>query len=362
LFSLIFVYSPRFLMIPVVDHILGKFSLDLGIDLGTANTLVYVRGKGIVIREPSIVAQHRKTKKVLAIGTEAKRMVGRTPKNIEAVRPLRDGVVCDYDTTLAMMAHFVRKVHEKPGRGISIPRPKIIIGVPTQISEVERRAVWDAAYASGAREVYLVEEPMAAAIGAGLPVDEPVGSMIVDIGGGTCEIAVISLDGVVVGRSLKVAGDAMEQTIVNYIRSRWGLLIGEKTAEEVKMLLGSAIPISIEKEMVVRGRDLENGLPRSIKVTSPHIREALAGAVTTIVSAIKEIVEDTPPDLASDIAERGIVLCGGGSLIWGLAKLISQETKMPTTLADEPLNCVVAGCAKLLEDPKLLKKVAIAKT
>ncbi len=348
-------------MIPVIDQILGKFSLDLGIDLGTANTLVYVRGKGIVIREPSIVAQNKKTKKVLAIGTEAKRMVGRTPKNIEAVRPLRDGVVCDFDTTLAMMAHFVRKVHEKPGRTISIPRPKIIIGVPTQISEVERRAVLDAAHASGAREVYLIEEPMAAAIGAGLPVEEPVGSMIVDIGGGTCEIAVISLGGIVVGKSLRAAGDAMEREITNYVRSRWGLLIGEKTAEELKMLLGSAIPMQIEKEMVVRGRDLEKGLPRSVKVTSVQIREALSAAVTTIVSAIKEIVEDTPPELASDIAERGIVLCGGGSLIWGLPKLISQETKMPTALADEPLSCVVTGCAKLLEDPKLLKKVVITK-
>lgn len=348
-------------MIPVIDHILGRFSLDLGIDLGTANTLVYVRGKGIMIREPSIVAQHRKTKKVLAIGTEAKRMVGRTPKNIEAVRPLKDGVVCDFDTTLALMSHFVRKVHEKPGRNISIPRPKIIIGVPTQISEVERRAVLDAAVACGAREVYLIEEPMAAAIGAGLPVSEPVGSMIVDIGGGTCEIAVISLGGIVVGKSLKAAGDAMEREIINYVRSRWGLLIGEKTAEELKMLLGSAIPISIEKEMVVRGRDLEKGLPKSVKVTSVQIREALAPAVSTIVSAIKEIVEDTPPELASDIAERGIVLCGGGSLIWGLPKLISQETKMPVALADEPLNCVVSGCAQLLENPALLKKVAITK-
>lgn len=288
-------------------------------------------------------------------------MVGRTPKNIEAVRPLKDGVVCDFDTTLALMSHFVRKVHEKPGRSISIPRPKIIIGVPTQISEVERRAVLDAAVACGAREVYLIEEPMAAAIGAGLPVSEPVGSMIVDIGGGTCEIAVISLGGIVVGKSLRVAGDAMEREIINYVRSRWGLLIGEKTAEELKMLLGSAIPISIEKEMVVRGRDLEKGLPKSVKVTSVQIREALAPAVSAIVSAIKEIVEDTPPELASDIAERGIVLCGGGSLIWGLPKLISQETKMPVALADEPLNCVVAGCAELLENPALLKKVAITK-
>lgn len=345
----------------VLDSILGKFSQDLAIDLGTANTLVYVRGKGIVIREPSIVAQHKKTKKVLAIGTDAKRMVGRTPKNIEAVRPLRDGVVCDFDTTLAMMSYFVHKVHQRPGRNISIPRPRIIIGVPAQISEVERRAVGDAAFASGAREVYLVEEPMAAAIGAGLAVEEPVGSMIVDIGGGTCEIAVISLGGIVVGKSLKVGGDAMETEIVNYVRARWGLLVGEKTAEEIKVLLGSAIPMPIEKEMIVRGRDLETGLPRSVKLASPGIREALASAISTIVSSIKEIVEDTPPELGADIAERGIVLCGGGALIWGLPKLVSQETKIPTQLCDEPLNAVVLGCAKLLENPNLLKKVAISR-
>lgn len=349
-------------MIPIVDHILGYFSEDLCIDLGTANTLVYVRGKGIVIREPSIVAQHKKTKKVLAIGREAKMMIGKTPKNIEAIRPLRDGVVCDFDSTLAMLSYFVRKVHEKPGSRFSIPRPRVVIGVPMQISEVEKRAVVDAAHASGVREVYLIEEPAASAIGAGLPVGEAVGSMIVDIGGGTCEIAVLSLGGIVVGRSLKVSGDAMDAQIIAYIRSRYGLLIGERTAEEVKMLIGSAYPMLLEKETVVRGRDLESGLPRSIRINSSQIREALAPAVNTILAAVWEVIEDTPPELAADIAERGIVISGGGGLLAGLPRLISQETKMPVVVADDPLSSVVIGCARLLEDEALLKKLAIDKS
>lgn len=349
-------------MIPVLDHILGYFSEDLCIDLGTANTLVYVRGKGIVIREPSIVAQHRRTKKVLAIGREAKMMIGKTPRTIEAIRPLKDGVVCDFDSTLAMLSYFVRKVHEKPGVRFIIPRPKVIIGVPMQISEVEKRAVVDAAHASGVREVFLIEEPAASAIGAGLPVGEAVGSMIVDIGGGTCEIAVLSLGGIVVGRSLKVSGYAMDMAIIAYIRSRYGLLIGERSSEEVKMLIGSAYPMVLEKETVVRGRDLESGLPRSIKINSSQIREALAPVVNIILGAVKEIIEDTPPELASDIAERGIMLSGGGGLLAGLPRLISQETKMPVTVADDPLAGVVIGCAKLLEDTMLLKKLAIAKS
>lgn len=348
-------------MIPIIDHILGYFSEDLCIDLGTANTLVYVRGKGIVIREPSIVAQHTRTKKVLAIGREAKMMIGKTPKGIEAVRPLRDGVVCDFDSTLAMLTYFVRKVHEKPGSSFSIPRPKLIVGVPMQISEVEKRAVIDAAYASGVREVYLVEEPAASALGAGLPVGEAVGSMIVDIGGGTCEIAVLSLGGVVVGRSIRVSGDAMDASIISYIRSRYGLLIGERTAEEIKMLIGSAYPMVLEKETVVRGRDLESGLPISIKVNSVQIREALSSAINVILGAIKETIEDTPPELAADIAERGIMISGGGSFLAGLSRLISQETKMPVTVADDPLSSVVIGCAMLLEDEPLLRKLAISK-
>ncbi len=348
-------------MIPIIDHILGRFSYDLGIDLGTANTLVHVRGKGIVIREPSIVAFHKKTKKIIAVGVDAKRMIGRTPKNIEAIRPLREGVVADYDTTAAMLSYFIKKVHQRPGKNINFARPKVIIGIPTQISGVERRAVLDAARESGARQAYLVEEPMAAAIGAGLPVEEAVGSMIVDIGGGTCEIAVISLGGIVVGKSLKIAGDFMDRDIIAYIRSRWSLAIGEATAEEIKKLLGSAYPFTVEKEMIIRGRDLEKGLPKSVRVTSGGIREALSGGIGAIVEAIRDTVLDCPPELATDIAERGIMLCGGGSQISGLAKLISKETKMPVSIADEPLSCVVLGCAKLLDNPKLLSKVKIVK-
>jgi len=321
-------------MIPVVDNILGLFSSDLGVDLGTANTLIYVSGKGIVVREPSIVAQHKKTKNVIAIGAEARKMIGRTPANLLTVRPMKDGVISDYDTTLAMLSYFVKKIHSTPNKKISIPRPRIILGVPSQVTEVEKRALLDVARASGAREAYLVEEPMAAAVGAGLAVWEPVGSMIVDIGGGTSDMAVISLGGVVAGKSLKVAGDTMERDIINYVRFRFGLALGEKTAEEVKMLLGSAYPMPVEKQMVVRGRDLERGLPKSVKLTSTQIREALAPTINTIVDAVRGTVEDAPPELAADIAERGIVLCGGGALLYGLPKFISQETKMPVIVAN----------------------------
>lgn len=352
----------RFGVIPLINIVLGYFSHDLGLDLGTANTLVHVKGKGIVIREPSIVARHKKTKKILAIGNEAKRMLGRTPQNIEAVRPLRDGVIADYDMTLAMLSYFFKKVHEKPGKSFSIVRPRVVIGIPAQITNVERRAVIDAARASGARDVFLVDEPLAAAVGAGLPVMEAVGSMIVDIGGGTTDIAVISLGGMVAGASLKVAGDAMDQEIINYVRSRWGLLIGEKTAEEVKLALGSACPMTVEKEMVIRGRDLEKGLPRSVKVTSVQIREALAGSVGMIVSGIREVLSDTPPELTADIAERGIVLCGGGGLLSGFSKLITQETKMPVVMAAEPLSSVVRGCAVLVTTPTLLKRMVVTRS
>lgn len=347
-------------MIPVIDNILGHFSQDLGVDLGTANTLIYVRDKGIVVREPSIVCLHKKTKKVLAIGQDAKKMVGRTPASIEMVKPLRDGVISDFDITLAMLSHFVKKIHAKPGRWFSIPRPRIILGVPTQVTEVERRALLDVAFACGARQAYLIEEPMAAAIGANLSVDEPVGSMIVDIGGGTCEIAVISLSGIVVGRSLKVAGDMLDREIISYVRTRYSLAIGEKTAEQLKIALASAYPTQIEKEMIVRGRDLEKGLPKSIRISQTQVREALLSALNSIIEGIKDTINDAPPELASDIIERGITLCGGSSMISGLPKLISQETKMPVFVAEEPLSSVVLGCAKVLEDPELLKRVKIS--
>lgn len=349
-------------MIPVIDNILGYFSLDLGVDLGTANTLVYVAGKGVVIREPSIVAQHKKTKKIIAIGAEAKKMIGRTPLNIQTVRPLKDGVISDYDTTLAMLSYFVKKVHEKPGRRISLPRPRIILGIPSQVTEVERRALLDVARASGAREAYLIEEPMAAAIGVGLPVNEPVGSMVVDIGGGTSDMAVISLGGIVAGRSLKVGGDTMDTDIANYVRSRYGLALGEKTVEDVKILLGSAYPMQVEKQMVVRGRDLEKGMPKSIKLTSGQIREALAPTINSIVQAVKDTLEDAPPELSADVVNKGIILCGGGALIYGLPKLISRETKMPVVVASEPMTAVVSGCAIVLNNKELLNKVKIAKS
>jgi rod shape-determining protein MreB len=348
-------------MIPVVDNILGMFSQDLGVDLGTANTLIYVSGKGIVVREPSIVALHKKTRNVIAIGQEARKMIGRTPANLVTVRPMKDGVISDYDTTLAMLSYFVKKIHSTPNRKISIPRPRIILGVPSQVTEVERRALLDVAKASGAREAYLVEEPMAAAIGAGVAANEPIGSMIVDIGGGTSDMAIISLGGIVTGKSLKMAGDTMERDIINYVRFRFGLALGEKTAEEVKILLGSAYPMPVEKQLVVRGRDLERGLPKSVKLTSTQIREALAPTVNTIVEAIRDTIEDAPPELSADISERGIVLCGGGALLYGLPKFISSETKMPVVVANEPLACVVMGCARLLEDKALLEKVKIAK-
>ncbi|MEK7581613.1 MAG: rod shape-determining protein [Patescibacteria group bacterium] len=345
-------------MIPIVDNILGYFSSDLGVDLGTANTLIHVAGKGIVIREPSIVALHKKSRRVIAIGGDARKMIGRTPLNITTVRPLKDGVISDYDTTLAMLSYFVKKVHSKPGRLISIPRPRVVLGIPSQVTEVERRALFDVAYDSGAREAYLIEEPMAAAIGAGLNVEEARGSMIVDIGGGTSDMAVISLGGIVSGKSLKIGGDAMDRDIVNYVRSRYGLALGEKTAEEVKMLLGSAYPMQVEKQMIVRGRDLEKGLPKSIKLTSTQIREALAPTIKSIVDAVVETIEDAPPELAGDVSEKGIMLCGGGALIFGLPKLIAQEAKMPVNVATDPLYCVVVGCAKALTNDALLKKVS----
>lgn len=346
-------------MIPVVDHILGYFSSDLAVDLGTANTLVYVAGKGIVIREPSIVALHKKTKEVIAIGAEARKMIGRTPMSIMTVRPLKDGVIYDYDTTLAMLSHFVRKVHEKPGMSFSIPRPRIVLGIPSRVTEVERRALYDVAYESGAREAYLIEEPMAAAVGAGINVLEATGSMVVDIGGGTSDMAVLSLGGIVSGKSIKVGGDMMDQDIIKYVRFRYGLALGEKTAEDVKMLLGSAYPLAVEKQMVVRGRDLERGLPKQVKLTSSQIREALAPTVKTIVDAVRETLEDAPPELAADVSQKGIVLCGGGALLAGLPKLIATEVKIPVVIASEPLYCVVIGCATTISDKTLLKRVKL---
>lgn len=346
-------------MIPVIDNLLSRFATDLSIDLGTANTLVHVRGKGIVISEPSIVCRHKKSKKILAVGMEAKKMLGRTPGAIEVLRPLKDGVIADFDTTLAMLSYFVKKAQKKPARFSPLVSPKVIIGVPSNISAVERKAVLDAARLSGARSVFLIDEPIAAALGAGLAIDEGVGSMIVDIGGGTTEIAVISLGGVVVGKSLKIGGDAMDLDIASYVRTRYGLTIGEATAEQVKIALGSAYPLEVEKEMVVRGRDLEKGLPRTIRLSSVAVREALSSTIGAIVEATVEVSRDAPPELTGDIAERGIVLTGGGAMLPGLPKLISRETKMPVSVASDPLLCVAHGVAYLLEKPALLGKLKV---
>lgn len=344
------------------DSFWQYFSHDIGIDLGTVNTLVLVKGKGIVIREPSVVALHKKTRQVLAIGTEAKRMLGRTPQTIEAIRPLKDGVISDFDTTEAMLRYFIKKVHQNYGLNKhmpKIPKPRVVIGIPSGVTEVERRAVQDAALSAGARLAFLIEEPMADAIGAGLPIEEPEGTMVIDIGGGTTEIAVISLGGMVINRSLRVAGDELDQDIVNYMRMRYGLLIGDKSAEEIKLEIGSATPLKTEKETVVRGRDLQTGLPKSLKISSTEIREALMPTINQIVGSIAEVLEETPPELLADILERGITLTGGGALIKGLDQKISEETKMPVWVADDPLTTVVRGCGRVLEDLNLLSRVKV---
>lgn len=327
-------------------------SRDIGMDLGTANTLVHVRGKGIVLMEPSVVAIHADTKEVLAVGTEAKQMIGRTPGNIIAIRPMKDGVIADFDVTQTMMQYFIRKAYKR-----GLLKPRVIVAVPSGCTEVERRAVLDAALRAGAREAYTIEEPMAAAIGAGLPVNEPTGNMIVDIGGGTCEVAVISLGGIVTSRSIRVAGDEMDEAVVNYVKRAYNLLIGERTAEEVKMTIGSAFELDEEKSMEIRGRDLVTGLPRTITVDSKEIRKALAEPVNAILDAIKETLEKTPPELAADIMDRGIIMTGGGSMLKGLDRLVSQETGMPVHCVDEPLYAVAKGTGKVLEELETLKKV-----
>lgn len=351
-----------------IDRFLGMFSHDIGIDLGTANTLVHVRGKGIVIREPSAVARHKKTKEILAIGMSAKKMVGRAPATIDVVRPLKDGVISDFDATAAMLSYYIKKVHESGSSLPKIPRPRVIIGIPSGVTEVERRAVADAAIDAGAREASLIEEPMAAAIGAGLPIGGPEGNLIVDIGGGTSEIAVISLGGIVLGRSVRIAGDEMDEAIINYVRLKYSLLLGQPTAEAVKMGIGAAeLGKSIkdvkkgERFTVVRGRDLEIGLPKSIKLTSEEIQEALSSIIQEIIGNIVDTLEETPPELTSDIMERGITLAGGGSLISGIDKAIAEATKMPVWIAEDPLTCVVRGCGICLEDNGLLKKIRVTK-
>ena len=342
----------------VFSRIFSRFSRAIGIDLGTANTLVHVRGKGILLREPSVIAIELETRKVLAVGEEAKRMLGRTPGNVVAIRPLKDGVIADFDHTEQMLRGFIRKVHHN-----RIVPSEVIVGIPSGVTEVERRAVIDAAKKAGAKDAYLIEEPMAAAIGAGLPVSEPTGSMIVDIGGGTTEVAVISLGGIVTAKSIRIAGDEIDESIIAYVRKVYNLLIGDRTAEEVKLQIGSAYPLEEELQMQVRGRDLVTGLPRSAMITSKEVREAINDPVYAIVEGVKLTLEATPPELSSDIMDRGIVLAGGGALLRGLDRLLSAETQMPVHLAPDPLSAVALGTGKALEESEnnpTLKKVLIS--
>jgi len=350
-----------------INLILGFFSTDLGIDLGTANTLVYIKGKGVSIREPSVVARNKKTKEILAIGSSAKKMLGRAPTSIEVIRPLKNGVVADFDATTSILLHYIKKVHETGGNLPKIPRPHVIVGIPSGVTDVERRAVADACMDAGCRRVDLVEEPMAAAIGANLEVNSAEGNFIVDIGGGTSEIAVISLGGTVIGKSLRIAGDEMDEAIINYVKLKYSLLLGQPSAEVVKIAIGSATNFGGEansskpKNQVVRGRDLENGLPRSVKLTDEEIREALGPIIHEIITGISDVLEETPPELVSDIMERGIYLAGGGAMIHGIDKAISDATKMPVHIAEDPLTCVVRGCGMLLENPILLNRIRITK-
>lgn len=359
------------------------FSHDIGIDLGTANTLVFVKGKGIVIREPSVVAMHKKTKQVIAIGTEAKKMVGKTPQQILTIRPLKGGVISDFDATEAMISYYIKEVHAYGGILQKLwPRPRVVIGIPSAVTEVERRAVWEAALSSGAREAYLIEEPMAAAIGEGISVFSSTGLMVVDIGGGTTEVAIISLGGIVVSRSLKLAGDEMDQAILHYIRLRHGLLLGERTAEDLKISIGSAYhrpavrkaqsaarkneekeketkEEKSEKMAIVRGRDIETGLPRSIRIPESEVREALSPVINQIIEGIAEVLEEAPPELISDILEHGILLTGGGAMLSGIDQLIVERTHMPVVISNDPLTTVVRGTGRVLEDTTILERVKV---
>ena len=346
----------------MLNRFFGYFSHDIGIDLGTANTLVYVKGKGILIREPSVVTIHKKTKEVLAVGNEAKKMLGKTPNNIVAVRPLRDGVISDFYVTEKMLSYFIGLVHDMPSRFPKIPRPRIVIGVPSGVTSVERKAVVDAARNAGARETFLLEEPMAAAIGAGLEISEPKGNMIVDLGGGTTEIAVISLGGIVINKSLRIAGDELDMEIVNYAKHKYNLLLGERTAEEIKINVGNVADTEKEYEnkAVFRGRDLRTGLPKAVDVSAHEIREILLPPVYSIIETIKDALEETPAELVSDIIKNGIVLAGGTSQLKGLDRLMMVELKVPVRVVDDPMTAVVKGCGKVLDDLDLLMKVKIS--
>jgi rod shape-determining protein MreB len=340
-----------------LGSILGRFSSDLAIDLGTANTLVYVKGKGIVLREPSVVAVRKdaKTNRVVAVGRDAKMMLGRTPGNIVAIRPMKDGVIADFEVTEAMLRYFIRKVHDRR----TLIRPRINISVPSGITQVEKRAVRESAESAGAREVYLIEEPMAAAIGAGLPITDPVANMIVDMGGGTTEVAVISLAGIVYSKSVRVAGDKMDNAILQYIKRKFNLLIGEHSAEKIKIELGNVIPEQPYQEMEIKGRDLVSGVPKTITINSSEVRSAITEQIDTIVDTVKSVLEQTPPELAADIVDKGIVLTGGVALLKNLDKLLREETDLPIIIADDPLSSVVLGSGMALDNLDILKEVMI---
>jgi len=339
----------------LLDWIYGMFSNDLAIDLGTANTLIYVQGRGIVLSEPSVVAIKKGTNQVLKVGKEAKEMLGRTPASIVAIRPLQDGVIADFDVTEQMIRQFIVKIHNRK----ALVRPRVVIGIPSGITQVEKRAIRDSAEQAGAREVYLIEEPMAAAIGAGLPIQEPSGNMVVDIGGGTTEVAVISLAGIVYSQSIRIAGDEMDEAIIQYLKRKYNLLVGERSSENIKIQIGSAYPFEEPRKMEIKGRDLVEGIPKTITVTDSDIREALHDPIYAIVDAVKTALERTPPELAADIAEKGIVMTGGGSLLHGLDTLIALETHLRVALAEDPLSCVVLGAGKVLDELDLLKTVCL---
>ncbi len=338
-----------------VNYLLGLFSNDMGIDLGTATTLVYVKGEGVVLREPSVVAIERGTSHVLAVGEEAKRMLGRTPGNIIAIRPMKDGVIADFEITEAMLRYFIKKVHHRR----VLVRPRILIAIPSGITEVEKRAVKDSAERAGAREVFLIEEPIAAAIGVGLPIQEPVGNMVIDIGGGTTEIAVISLAGTVFSKSIRIGGDEMDEAIIEYLKKTYNLMIGERTAEDIKIKIGSAYPLEEEVSLEVKGRDLVSGLPKAVTITSEEVREALQEPLRAILEVTKISLERTPPELAADLIEHGIVMAGGGSLLRSIDKLVSEETGLPVHIAEDPLIAVACGTGKVLNEIHYLKKVTV---
>ncbi len=344
-------------MLSPLDYFLGLFSLDIGIDLGTANTLVYVRGKGIVINEPSFVALEKKTREPIEVGARAKEMWSKNPKDILIVRPLRDGVISEFEVTAAMLDYLIRKAHEQTW--VPVPRPRVVVGIPSGVTEVEKRAVYDATIQAGAREAYLIEEPVAAAIGAGLPVQETRGSMIIDIGGGTTEVAIFSLGGIVISRSIRVAGDEMDEDVVQYMRTKHNLLIGEPTAERIKIEIGSAYPLPQERTTSTKGRNLVTGLPDSVEVSSIEIREAISGSNDIIIDTVKDALDDTPPELIADLMESGICIAGGGGELKGLAQRLQEEVNIRTWVADDAMTCVARGAGRVLEDYNNLRRLLV---